>query len=150
MQIGTTYNSLVWENPENLPFPEEVKPLLKTVKLDELKWNASGLPIHGAEYSISSNELYFIEAPDGQVQVEKIEFTGQFLMGAVFLDEGAEQQSYFITFLITLCKGEVVEIKLNKTEPIRTQAYKDSLDKIDLGFKKKIKRQNSLLMICSI
>jgi hypothetical protein len=135
MQIGTTYNFLVWDSPE-LPFPKESLHLLNGVNLSEILWNTSGLPEDGAKYSITNNILYREEKADGKIDVERQDFTGEFIVGCLLLSKVTEESSYMITFSVTAFKGEIKEIILANKKRLETSDY----IKYVADFTKKVKK----------
>ena len=135
-----TFNFLTWDSP-NLPFPEEVKPLLAGTDLSEVLWNVTGLPVHGAKYSILFNQLYLEEDPTGQASVHKEDFTGEFIIGGLFVNQNVEEPSYMVTFLVKALNGEVVGIELHGNKNYDTKEYNQYINDFSDKVKKKIYRQ---------
>lgn len=116
---------IVWDDIVNLPFPEEVKETIKDVDWNGYEWHASGLPVHAAKYSmVGGKNLYLSELPNGETKVEKAEhFTGNILMAGFFVTKNeADGSNYFVNFVVTILKGEVVEVKLNQ---MKRQPFKE-------------------------
>jgi hypothetical protein len=143
MLNAMTYNYLVWENPENIPFPSEVREILKQEKLPELKWQAMGLPINGATYALTGKQLYLQELFSGEPAVNKQDFTGDVYFGNYFQTDDPEGNNYFVYFVATFLKGELVEITLDKTVPHAAKVYKAAAEEINSKVRKLEKRRNS-------
>ena len=146
MQNETPYSLLVWENISNLPFPKEVKELIKEIKWDKFEWHALGLPVPFAKYNVTDGkELYLSELPDGEIKVERLdEFTGNILMGGYFMDdENAEGFNYFVNFVATIIKGGVSEVKVHQIHKQPVKEYQDAMMDFQNHIEKVAKRSSS-------
>jgi hypothetical protein len=102
-----TYNSLVWENVENLPIPNEVKSLVTGIKWDEYLWQSMGLPVNGAKYCVAAGKrLYLEELPNGRVDLQGEDFTGEVIFGTYLLNPDKEENNYLLSFKAIFLKGE--------------------------------------------
>ena len=131
MQNETPFSLLVWEDASNLPFPPEVSELIKSVKWQTFEWHTFGLPIAFAKFNVSGGkELYLSELPSGEIKVQKMsEFTGDIAIGGFFMDEGnPEGFNYYIQFLVTFCKGQAIDIRLNGTQKQSMKEYQQAID----------------------
>jgi hypothetical protein len=141
MQQGITYNLLVWDSSAaSFPFPKEIAQHAANIKWDEYVWNASGLPTHGALYSVVGNKLYFEEHPDGKVELKQIDFTGEFLLGTVLMLK--DNPTFFICFKISVLKGEVMDVELHTQKSYEEQEYQNYVNGYSENVKKIISRQN--------
>lgn len=140
-----TYSLLVWDDASSIPFPEEVKEVVKNVEWNKLEWNVVGLPIGFAKYSLSGKTLYLEETPSGQVTIEKQDFTGDVRMASYFVNEkeGEDDYNYFVEFQVTFVKGEVSEIVWKKTHRQLCKEYKAQLGHFQNEVKKKVKMASS-------
>lgn len=145
MQNETPFNLIVWESPETLPFPSEIKPLLTNINWQEHEWHTSGLPVPFAKYSISGKSLYLTELQSGDIKIEKEEeFTGTIVVSSFFVDEiDNEGHNYFVHFKVTILKGEVVEVVLYKTEKQPVGEYKLAMKDFNDNIRKVMITSNS-------
>lgn len=121
-----TYNSLIWENAENLPLPNEVKGLLADVKWDEYIWQSMGLPVNGATYSVASGKkLYLQELPTGETKVESEDFTGETIFGTYIVNPDKKENNYLLSFKVIFLKGDVVEVLLESLLPQPASEYEE-------------------------
>ena len=133
------HSLIVWDTVENLPFPPEVKALTTKVKWDEYEWHVAGLPIPLAKYSMCEGKiLYLSELPNGESKTERmLDFTGNIAMGGFFVDEeNIDGWNYFITFIVTILKGDFVESKVLMIDKQPCQVYRDVCE----GFKQSAER----------
>jgi len=146
MQNDTPYSLMVWENVTNLPFPEYIKPIVQKIKWDQFEWHVLGLPISFAKYTISGGkELYLSELPDETIKVEKMsEFTGNILMGGYFVnEEDPDGFNYFVNFLSTIVKGEVLEVKLQEVHKQPVREYQEAMNNFQVHIKKVMRTSGS-------
>lgn len=145
MQNAMNYNLIVWEDVSNIPFPEEVKTVIQSVKWAEYPWQAWGLPIIGAKYTLSGGKaLYLEELPTGKVALSKQELTGEIFVANYFVNEtDPTGYNYFIEFKVTLLKGEVIEVSLVKFDKQLASDYKAEMLDFSNKFQKNLKRVNS-------
>jgi hypothetical protein len=146
MQETMPYSLLVWDDVSNLPFPDEVKPILGAVKWDEFEWHAAGLPMPYAKYGMTGGKsLYLAEQPDGNIKIEKMsEFTGNISIGGFFVDDtNPEGFNYFVNFIVTIVKGEVIEIVMNHLQKQPVKDYQDAMANFQRDISKIIKISDS-------
>jgi hypothetical protein len=144
MQQQTTWNLLVWDSPESIPFPEEVKPLLSKIKWDTYEWHTCNLPINYAKYSVSGGkDLYLNELPNGQIKIEKQEFTGEIPLVSYFINEDRDGYNYFVAFTVKFYNGEVKEILLDTIQKQLTKEYEDVVRQLNVSVARAQKRTNS-------
>ena len=121
---------MVWDDISNLPFPQEILEIIKNIKWDEFEWHAFGLPIPFAKFNMAGGKkLYLVELPDGSVKVQELsDFTGNISIGGFFVDEvNVDGYNYFIQFIVTICKGEVLEIRVNNINKQPACEYRDAI-----------------------
>lgn len=131
---------MVWEDTSNLPFPQEVREIIKGIKWDEFEWHVFGLPVSQAKFTMSGGKkLYLSELPNGEVKVRALpEFTGNIAIGGYFVDENnPDGNNYFLQFIVTVCKGEVVDTVMSqmKKQPVceykaAIASFKDNVDRV--------------------
>jgi len=143
MQIGTTFNYLVWSSDKRLPFPEQTESLTAGIDLSSHVWNATGLPVTGALYSVSGNQLYFEETPEGKTELKREEFTGEFIFGGVLLNKDQEGPSFFLSFRATVLKGDIVEVLLEASQNIETKEYYQNIESLTKKMVQTIKRRRT-------
>lgn len=126
----TAYSILLWEDISNLPFPKEVRAITKAIKWDEFEWHVIGLPEENAKYSmVGGKTLYLNEMPDGDIKIEKCtDFTGNIFVGGYFVDEDVDGNNYLLAFRVTIVKGELLEIAVDRLNKQSSKEYKDALN----------------------
>jgi len=121
---------MVWEDTSNLPFADDVREFTKNTEWDKYEWQVLGLPVPFAKFVMSGGKtLYISELPDGRVKLRRLtDFTGQIAMSGMFLAEDnkevASEFNYFVSFVVTICKGEVVEVELANVHKQPIEEYK--------------------------
>ena len=131
MQDEVQHSFLIWDNVDNLPFPPEVKALTTKMKWDEYEWHTAGLPIPLAKYSMSDGKmLYLSELPNGNCKTERMtDFTGNIAIGGFFVnEEDSDGWNYFVTFIVTILKGDFVEAKILRIDKQPYQAYANACE----------------------
>lgn len=136
---------MIWEDTSNLPFPTDIKPLLKDIKWDQFEWHVFGLPVPFGKFSMSGGKtLYLSELPNGVVKVEKMsDFTGNIAMGGYFLDDSEDGYNYFVQFVVTICKGEVLEVNVHTVQKQPVQEFRHAMEDFQANVNKVIKRTES-------
>ncbi len=148
-----SYNFLIWDNPSNLPFPEEMVGIIKDVKWGEYLWNSSGFPSNGATYSLLNGKTLYQETnSSGEAKVEKLDFSGDIYLASYFLnseilnnkDINVEDLSNFlVTFKATLLKGELVDVSLFNFQKQPYQEYQATLNKYSENLKTIVNREKT-------
>lgn len=123
------YSLLVWDDAKNLPIPAEIQEITKDIKWEKFEWHVVGLPTADAKYSVVDGKtLYLSELPNGDCKTEKMsDFTGNISIGGYFVDDNTMTQdgfNYFVNFIVTILKGEIVEVKLYKVNKQPIVEYK--------------------------
>lgn len=150
MHQETPFSLIVWTNHNNLPFPTKVLPLLEGVDWEEYVWNAAGLPIQAAKYTMQDGkDLYLSELPNGTIKVEKCEyFTGDIMVIGYFIDKDSDNgTNYIVNFLVTIVKGSVLEVKLYEVKSQSSKEYTLALNDFNNKIEKIIKISNSRLFM---
>lgn len=142
MHNEITYSFLTWENPHNLPIPQEVKHLTDDILWDSFSWEVMGLPENGAEYSLQNGTVLYREAsPDGSVALKKEEFTGTIIVATYLVDQKGGDRNFLLSFRAVLFKGEIKGVEVEKVIP----DDKTSLNLITEKVNKEIEAENKRL-----
>jgi hypothetical protein len=88
--------------------------LAQKIDFSEILWQSMGLPEIGAKYSlVGGKSLYREETAEGEISVQKQEYTGEFHIGTHLTDPDGKN-NYLITFKGVLFKGELVGIEVEE------------------------------------
>jgi hypothetical protein len=112
-----TFNYLVWED-SNIPFPEEIKPLIDS-NFYERTWNSAGLPVHGGRYSVTNGVLY-LEQDSG---VREQDFTGTVIIGTYVESTDPNADSFLCSFKVVFVKGRVDSVEVQRIDRQNTGEY---------------------------
>lgn len=147
MQQKTNWNFLIVEDIKGIPFSNDCKRILHNTNFSNYLWQTYGLPIPFATYALVDGKSLYLDAlPGGETKVEKSNFTGDILMSGFFIDEKKEYgYNYLVTFLVTILKGEIVEIILDKEEPQDIEDYERAYKLFEYNYLKNLKMFNSWL-----
>ncbi|MEY2859195.1 MAG: hypothetical protein RLZZ74_3508 [Cyanobacteriota bacterium] len=144
MQNNITLNLLTWDEAKLIPFSDEVKEITAKVVWPDHVWHVTGLPIHQAKYSILGKKLYLDELPDGTAKVEEQnDFTGIIKMASYFVNPELEGNNHFVSFMVTFCRGEVLEVTVDSTNTQPNKEYQTNFKNYNEAIMKVIKRKNS-------
>jgi len=126
MTNSQQFSYLLWDDPSNIPFPEEMKYHLEKIDWTTFQWIIFNLPIIGSVFHMLDGKvLYLNSLPNGDPKVERQVFTGEIIIGHFFVDDNKEGDNFFLTFQVTIIDGNVSDIK--RQECIRSPA-KDFYD----------------------
>lgn len=142
MQDEQIYGTLTWDDISNLPMPDEVKPLITQTDWTKFEWYAMGLPWDEAAYNVvGGKSLYLAELPNGTIKVLKLsEFTGNIVIGGYFVNEiDPEGFNYFVSFSVTILRGEVIEVTLYQLNKQPVLEYHKAADDFNKNIKRLIK-----------
>lgn len=139
MQTDMPFSLIVWEDVSNLPFPDEIKNITSTVNWNEFEWHVSGLPYPFAKFTMSGGKnLYLSELPNGEIKVRQLtDFTGDIIMAGFFVDEAnIGEFNYFVNFRITILKGSVVDVKVDKLQKQPSKEYQEAMSDFNNNIKR--------------
>jgi hypothetical protein len=139
------FSFLTWENVSNIPLPHEVREITKELDWSKQDWQVQGLPIPFARYSILDGKtLYLDELPNGEAKTQKMDdFTGKILIASFFIDKNPEGFNYFVTYVVTLFKGEVVEVSEHSVNKQPVQEYNAAFNDFTAHMRQIMKRHQS-------
>ena len=141
MQSEITYNFLVWEKFEELPFPEEVKKILP----EELSFECSGLPENYGKYSVICGSDLYLDEKDGKVCVEKSDFSGPIIFAVYVKNPDRKSTDYLVSFDAEIKDGKVEKVELGYNQLVSGEQY----DIYTENIRKNVNRQiylNSLFL----
>ena len=82
--------------------------------------------------------------PFSEACIEKSNFTGDILISGFFIDEKKEfGYNYLVTFLVTILKGEIVDIILESEESQDLEDYERAYKLFEYNYEKNLKMFNS-------
>lgn len=118
MFTNQTFNQLIIDSPDRLPFPPEIKEDLKTVNWGDFTWHAFGLPALQSIFSLNGEQLYLDRDENDKARVQKQDFTGQVIISGV-VNPTKGEGIYFLTFELVFCKGIICDASLRefRTQP---------------------------------
>lgn len=144
MQAAMNYSLLVWDNVKNIPFPEEVKTTIANVDWSKYEWHVVGLPLSFAKYSLSDGKtLYLEEFPLGIQSLNKEEYTGDVAVASYFIHPDKNGDNFLVGLRVTLLKGEVVEVTVEKIQRQSNIEYQEQLSRMQEGIRINIAKYNS-------
>lgn len=129
MHSNQTFNILVLEEVDKLPFPAEIQKEIGNIKWKEFEWRALGLPAYNSKFNVTNGELYFESDAEGKIDLHKEEFTGEIVIQGVLVNPNNCNLVFFLMFELVFCRGVLQEASLSKTQTISKTEY-------DLGFLK--------------